>query len=148
MQGRGNLTPVGLHRIQGKCSYLCFTWNALLLIAVCPAQDALLGIVSIYKAGQTYKGQKKSYSGWNTKKSRQMWLSVPCSEAPTLYNKMFCSGCPTWNSIYNRKLDRYMRGREFTLRNAVIWSTAFRVGHAAIQSYPKYQRALGSKFWR
>ena len=74
MQGRGNLTPAELHRVQGKCSYLCFTWNALLLIAVCPAQDALLGIVSKYKAGQTYKGQKKSYCGWNTKKSRQMWL--------------------------------------------------------------------------
>ena len=42
----------------------CLTLNALLRKAVCSAQDALLGIVSIYDARQTYRGQRKSYSGW------------------------------------------------------------------------------------
>ena len=56
MRGRGNLTLVGLQRIQGKCGYLCLTPNALLRIAVCSAQDAPLGIVSIYEAGKTYTG--------------------------------------------------------------------------------------------
>ena len=36
---------------------LLTTRNALLSIAVCLARDALLGIVSIYKAGHTYTGQ-------------------------------------------------------------------------------------------
>ena len=66
---RENLTPVGTHRIRGKCGYMCLAPNAVLRVAVCSAQDALLGIVSIY-------------------------------EFPTPYSSMFCSGCPTWNSIY------------------------------------------------
>ena len=49
LRGRGNLTPVETHRIEGKCGYPCLTPNALLHnIAVCSAQDALLGIESIY----------------------------------------------------------------------------------------------------
>ena len=72
MRGRGNLTLVGLQRIQGKCGYLCLTPNALLRIAVCSAQDVPLGIVSIYESGKTYTGQRKSYSGWNTYNSKQM----------------------------------------------------------------------------
>ena len=29
LRGRENLTPVGTHRIQGKCDYLCLAPNAL-----------------------------------------------------------------------------------------------------------------------
>ena len=50
---RENLAPVGVHRIQGKCGYLCLTPNALVCIAVC-SQDALLGIVSIYECPTPY----------------------------------------------------------------------------------------------
>ena len=67
-------------RIQGKCDYPCPTLSALLPIAVYSPQDALLGTVFIYKAGQAYTEQKKSSSGWITQNSRQMQLSVPCSE--------------------------------------------------------------------
>ena len=54
-------------RIQGKCSYPCYTPNALLRITVCSARYALLGIVSINVAGHIYTGQtiqagKCSYS--------------------------------------------------------------------------------------
>ena len=56
--GRENLTPVGVHRIQGKCGYPRLTPNALLRIVVCSAEDALLGIVSIFKTGHIYKGQR------------------------------------------------------------------------------------------
>ena len=42
IQGGENLTPVGTHRIQGKCVSLCLTLNALHHVAVCSAQDALL----------------------------------------------------------------------------------------------------------
>ena len=67
-------------RIQSKCGYLCLAPNspvekillqleyiefkvnvvilALFGIAVCSAQDALPGIVSIYEAGQIYKGYR------------------------------------------------------------------------------------------
>ena len=44
MRGRGNLTLVGLQRIQGKCGYLCLTPNALLRIAVCSAQAVPTGV--------------------------------------------------------------------------------------------------------
>ena len=44
MRDRENLAPVGVHRIQGKCGYLCFTSNDLFRVAVCSAQYALLGI--------------------------------------------------------------------------------------------------------
>ena len=54
LRGIKNLAPVGTHRIQGKCGYPCLTPNALPRIAVCSAQDVLLGIVSIYEAGQIY----------------------------------------------------------------------------------------------
>ena len=37
---------------------LLTTPNALLRIAICSARDAQLGIVSIYKAGHTYTGQR------------------------------------------------------------------------------------------
>ena len=50
-QKKGKLTLAMLYRI------LLTTPNALLSIAVCSARDALLGIVSIYKAGYTYTGQ-------------------------------------------------------------------------------------------
>ena len=32
---RVNLAPVGVHKIQDKCSYLCLTPSASLSIAVC-----------------------------------------------------------------------------------------------------------------
>ena len=64
-------------RIQGKCGYPCLTPNALHPIAICSAQDALLGIAPLYETRKTYPWQRKSYSGWNTQNSRQMWLSVP-----------------------------------------------------------------------
>ena len=51
---RENLAPVGVHRIQGKCGYLCLTSNALLRIAGYSDQDALLGIVSIYECPTPY----------------------------------------------------------------------------------------------
>ena len=54
LRGGENLTLVGAHRIQDKCGYLCLTLNALLRIAVCSAQDALFGIVSIYKCPAPY----------------------------------------------------------------------------------------------
>ena len=38
----------------------CHTPNTLLLIAVCSAQDTLLGKVSIYEPGHTYKGFENS----------------------------------------------------------------------------------------
>ena len=49
IRGRESLISVGTHRIQDKCGYPCLTLNASLRIAVCSAQDALLGIVSIYE---------------------------------------------------------------------------------------------------
>ena len=35
LRGRENLTPIGVHRIQGKRGYPCLTRNALLHMAVC-----------------------------------------------------------------------------------------------------------------
>ena len=65
LRGRGNLTPVEIHRIEGKCGYPCLTPNALVHnIAVCSAQDALLGIESIY-------------------------IRMPATQ----YSSMFCLGC-------------------------------------------------------
>ena len=65
LRGRGNLTPVEIHRIEGKCGYPCLTPNALVhSIAVCSAQDALLGIESIY-------------------------IRMPATQ----YSSMFCLGC-------------------------------------------------------
>ena len=44
----------------------------------------------------------------------------------------------------NRKKTPPIRGTEFRLGNAVIWSRAFRVEHSAIQSYPKCGIAIWS----
>ena len=49
-----NLAPVEVCRIQGKSGYPCLTPKALLHIAVCSAQDALLRIVSIYECPTPY----------------------------------------------------------------------------------------------
>ena len=56
---RENLAPVGVHRIQGKWGYPCLTLNVLLCIAVCSAQDALLGIVSIYECPTPYSSMAR-----------------------------------------------------------------------------------------
>ena len=58
IQGKENLTTVGVHRSPGKCGYPCLTPTALLRIAVCSARDALLGKISIYEAGKICVGQR------------------------------------------------------------------------------------------
>ena len=75
------------------------------------------------------------------------WLrkSVPYCECPSTYISVFCSRCPTWDSIYIRSwadLRGGRGGREFRLGNAVILSRAFGVGRAAIRSYPKWGIAI------
>ena len=42
--------------MQGQCGYPCLTPNALLPIAAGSNQEALLGIISVYEARQTYTG--------------------------------------------------------------------------------------------
>ena len=82
------------------------------------------------------------------RRSRQMRIYVPFSECPTPYNSMLCLKYPTWNSIFIRSWTQPRQGREFRLENAVIQSSPFGVGHAAIQSYPKGGMAIRSALRR
>ena len=103
---RENLAPVGVHRFQGKCGYLCLTSNALLRIAVYSDQDALLGIVSIHECPTPYSSmfcsgcRKCGYSenGIRTRTCGYTELSQVTPNYPE---------CPTPNIGTIRSLDSY-----------------------------------------
>ena len=59
LRGRGSLTQAGTHKIQSKCGYPCLNPNVLLPVAVCSAQDALVGIVSIYEFPTPYSSMAR-----------------------------------------------------------------------------------------
>ena len=93
----------------------------------------------IYEVGQTYTGQRKSYFGWNTQNSRQMWLSVPYSECLTPYRSMFCSRCSAWNSIYI-KMPYFLQ--QYALLG-MLEMRLFGVGH--LKQDMRLRRAIQSK---
>ena len=100
----------------------CPTWNSIYI----QSWAGLYGVEKVlfrlnhieFKANVVicaFTGQKKSCSGWNTQNSRQMWLSVRYPECLTPYCSMFCSRCPTWNSIYIRSWADLYHGVEKVL---------------------------------
>ena len=79
---RETLAPVGVHRIQSKCSYLCLTPNVLLLIAVCSVQ--------VRKCGYTEYGirsRKCSYT--ELSEVRPSYLERPTPNISTIWSPAF-----------------------------------------------------------
>ena len=86
---RENLTPVRRHRIQDKCGYLCLYGEEKILL---PLEHIEFKANVIICALLQMPLQRKFCSSWSTQNSRQIWLSVPYSQCPTLYSSMFFLG--------------------------------------------------------